>query len=81
MPKKKIQKLEFEDFVHVIPMVELEKTIEYHCGKREVKRFRDFMAGQTVSLLESQGGVYVGDFLRYLKERKRGIKKNFPLWD
>ena len=79
--KKKIQDLQFDDFIRVIPAKELEKVLEFQCGKREVKKFWDFMVGQTIQSLEAQGGIYVGDFERYLKYRKQGIKKNFPLDD
>lgn len=82
MAKKSINDLKFDDFTHVIPAKEIENTLLFHCGKREVKHFWNFMAGQTISALEEQGGIYAGDLQRFLKYRKQGMKgSKMPLDD
>ena len=57
MPKK--QKLTIKDFLAVVPWEQIEERM----GKREYKKFRKWMAGQTVI----GGGVYPWDLDRYLK--------------
>jgi len=78
---KKINEARIEEFMGVIPNDLLEKQIEEVYGKNEVKKFNDFMRGQTVMSLEAQGGIYACDLRRFLEYRKRGMKKNFPLDD
>lgn len=75
---KKIKDLTLDDFIHVIPA----KLIEQTLGKRETKHFWNFMAGQTISCLEKQAGIYVVDLVNFLKYRKQGLSgRNMPLDD
>ena len=78
----KIQDATTEDMVTLLPAVELERHIEALFGKRELKHFRQFMNGQTVTMIETQAGVNVADIMRYLRYRKRRLKgQEMPLVD
>ncbi len=82
MKKQKINNLKFEDFITVIPIEILEERIGFLCGKRELKHFRNFMSGQTVGMIEQQGGIFADDFERYLIYRKRNLSGDkMPLDD
>ncbi len=78
---KKINEAKIEEFMWVIPAQVLEDQLRKEYGKNEVKKFNDFMRGQTMMVLDSQSGIYSCDLRRYLEYRKRGMKKNFPLDD
>ena len=67
MKKKKIKpkldkKYSLEQFGHVIPSSVIERILT----KRDLKKFNKFMTGQTVSLLEQQGGIYAHDLERFI---------------
>ena len=80
--KKTIKELRLDDFTHVIPYKEFEKVLQFHCGKKEIKHFSDFMIGQTVSMLEAQAGIYATDIIRFLNYRRKGlVGKKMPLDD
>lgn len=82
MKKISIQKLTFDHFTNIIPAEELSRTLEYYCGKREVKHFWNYMRGQTMSILERQAGVYAIDIQRFLKYRRINLAgKKMPLDD
>ena len=53
------QNVTIEDFTPVIPW----NQIEYVLGKRRYLRFAKWMSGQTTT----EGGVYVSDLDRFLK--------------
>lgn len=74
--KIKITELKLDDFISIIPSKELERILEYRCGKKEVKHFWNYMNGQTVAMLEQQSGIFVIDLIRFLKYRKRGLWKD-----
>lgn len=83
--KVTISQYTVEDFMFVIPATEIESYMNLYLGKpegkKEIKKFWDFMRGQTMQLLSEQGGVYTSDLQRYLDYRKKGMKNNFPLDD
>jgi len=83
--KKKISQLSLDDFTHVIPKREIEEILIFHLGKikgkKEIERFNHFMIGQTMAILERQPGIYASDLERFLRYRRQGISKKFPLDD
>jgi len=62
--------------------LELNKLLRFHGGKRLENDFWNFMKGQTISLLETQGGIYIDDLTRFINYRNQGLKgKEMPLDD
>ncbi len=60
--KQQVSTHHIDEFLGVIP----ESIIKGILSKREYKKFEKFMNGQTMIILERQGGVYYGDLLRFL---------------
>lgn len=60
------------DFVQVVPWTQIQER----WGKREYKRFVDWMRGQTCI----EGGVYIIDVLNYARQRNAG-RKDPIVWD
>lgn len=79
---KDIKKADWYFLVNTLPYKEVLDIIETEYGKREAKHLKDYMVGQTMSVMPEQVGIYVVDLMRFMKHRKNNLSgKKMPLED
>ena len=78
MTKKTKELPQLDEFFCVVPR----EVLLSRFSPTELKQFDDYMIGQTIALLQEQGGYYVADVARFLNYRRKGLTgKKMPLED